>query len=125
MAEDELIRIDPTSFPRAGGILEKPERPRPAFAQVLTKLASDPGYREIAIADPSIITRDFKLSLKELQALRQVAVMSGADITNVNRYRVAEFAARANLAAPDIDISCCSCCCCCCGETAVALILHG
>jgi len=119
---DEVVRIDPTAFPRAGGILERVEPPKTEFSKVLSKLASDPAYREKATADPSLITREYKLTLKELQSLRQVAVMSGADITAVNKFRVSEFAARANLAATDVDVSCCSCCCCCCGETAVEAI---
>lgn len=92
------------------------------FAEVLSKLASDPGYRERAVADPATIAIDYKLTLKELQSLRQVAILSGADITNVNKLRAEEMLQRidaAYLDNADVDVSCCSCCCCCCGETAV------
>lgn len=116
MAEEvrpELARLE-----RAEGILQHPEPPKTQFSEVLTKLASDPVYRQRTLADPKLITTDYRLSLKELQALRQIAIMSGADVRSVNRLRANEFLARA--AVTDVDVSCCSCCCCCCGETAVA-----
>jgi hypothetical protein len=119
---DDVVRIDPAKYPRAEGILDRAERPKTEFSKVLSKLANDPAYREKATADPAVITREYKLTLKELQSLRQIAVMSGADITAVNKFRVSEFAARADLAATDVDVSCCSCCCCCCGETAVEML---
>lgn len=121
---DKSLRIDPDTLPRATGIVEKIEPPQTEFSKVLTKLANDSGYREKATYDPSIITRDFKLALKELQALRQVAIMSGADCRAINKFRAGEFAARADLLC-DVDVSCCSCCCCCCGETAVAPMIYG
>ncbi len=96
------------------------------FRQALTRLASDPAYREQASAEPSIITKDFRLGLRELQALRQVAIMSGADVTAVNRLRAEAISKGANqspMAQSDINISCCSCCCCCCGETAVVTLV--
>jgi hypothetical protein len=114
-----------------------PPTPRPAvslkpkpdeFRKALSRLATDADYREKAQKNPAIIVRDFKLSLRDLQALRQVAVLSGADVTAVNKVRAKEMArlapefavvGKGALAATDIDISCCSCCCCCCGETAV------
>lgn len=97
------------------------------FRKALTRLASDEAYREKAQKDPQLIMNDFKLSVRDLQALRQVAVLSGADLTAVNKVRAESFArlgsefthlGRGGLAA-DVNVSCCSCCCCCCGETAV------
>lgn len=102
---------EPTYYsPRSGG----------DFRRVLSRLASDSAYREAATRDPDLIAKDFKLTLKELQALRQVAIMSGADVTQVNQIRAQEIRTQAaERLATDIDVSCCSCCCCCCGETAV------
>ena len=45
------------------------------------KLASDAAYRIKATRDPNLITQDFKLSLAELEALRDAAEMSGADLS--------------------------------------------
>jgi hypothetical protein len=104
------------------------------FKKALTKLAGDVAYRNKAIHDPNIITHDFKLSLAELEALRNAAEMSGADLTQVRKVRAQSFsthatatvsAAAVSAAALRINISCCSCCCCCCGETAVAPMLEG
>lgn len=106
-------------------------KPRPdEFRKALSRLATDAKYREQATKNPELILKDFKLSLRDLQALRQVAALSGADVTAVNKVRAREFArlsdefgvlGKGALAATDIDISCCSCCCCCCGETAVSV----
>lgn len=104
----------------------RPVRPPAAlppseFAAVLSKLASDPAYRERATQNPDLLADDFRLTLKDLKALRQVAILSGADVTRVNSIRAREIAANVSgLSAADVDVSCCSCCCCCCGETAVA-----
>lgn len=99
------------------------------FKKALTKLASDVAYRNKAIHDPNIITHDFKLSLEELESLRNAAEMSGADISQVRKLRAQSFqslsAQPLATARIRINISCCSCCCCCCGETAVAPTLHG
>lgn len=100
------------------------------FRKALTRLATDAAYRKQATQDPTLITKDFKLSLRDLQALRQVAVLSGADLTTVNKVRAESFAhfspeftklGQGGLAA-DVNVSCCSCCCCCCGETAVLTV---
>jgi hypothetical protein len=103
------------------------------FAAVLSRLASDPGYRGQAIAQPELIGRDFKLTLRELKALREVAILSGADVSQVNRIRANEYLMRADelraidrlSPVADVDVSCCSCCCCCCGETALAPMSMG
>jgi hypothetical protein len=103
----------------------EPAATRTEFKRALTALASDAQFRAQATKDPKIITRKFKLSLRELNSLREVAVMSGADIKAVDKLRVAEIKANIGRAkATNIDISCCSCCCCCCGETAVAPMMY-
>jgi hypothetical protein len=108
-------------------------KPKPdEFRKALSRLATDAKYRQQATKNPEVILKDFKLSLRDLQALRQVAVLSGADISAVNKVRAREMARLSDEfgvlgkgalapAATDIDISCCSCCCCCCGETAVSV----
>ncbi len=94
------------------------------FRKALTTLANDADFRARATKDPTLITKQFHLNLKELHALRQAAVMSGADIKAVDRVQGNDIASRAaqfELAKKaDWDVSCCSCCCCCCGETALA-----
>jgi hypothetical protein len=89
------------------------------FKAALTKLASDPEYRQKAQEDPTVIEKDYGLSVKELQALRQVAVLSGADVSQVDHIRGTKIAERSSEELQSVDVSCCSCCCCCCGETAV------
>ncbi|MEZ4450576.1 MAG: hypothetical protein R3B09_13935 [Nannocystaceae bacterium] len=91
-----------------------------SFKSALTKLAGDSKYRDAATQDPTMILKDFKLSLKELSALRSVAAMSGADVHAVDGLAAKAIASRLNQASTDVDVSCCSCCCCCCGETAAA-----
>jgi hypothetical protein len=89
------------------------------FKAALTKLASDPEYRQKAQEDPTIIEKDYGLSVKELQALRQVAVLSGADVSQVDHIRGTMIAERSGDELKSVDNGCCCCCCCCCGETAV------
>ena len=88
------------------------------FKAALSKLGADKAFRAQVEKNPAVLTKEF-LSLTELNALRQVALLTGADITQINKVRATGIAAtnRAQLAAIDIDVSCC--CCCCCGETAV------
>jgi len=123
-------RIAGTSLPKVVNVNAS------EFRRALARLASDPAYRERAMNDPSVITADYKMTLKDLQSLREVAVMSGADVTEVNKLRAQSLSAVAfgNIAtlgpgasevlknpgniAADVNVSCCSCCCCCCGETA-------
>src|SRR5438045_703531 len=84
------------------------------FRNALTQLASDADYRARATEQPELVLRDFSLSLKELQALRQIALLSGADISAVNRIRASEITKEiGGVAEVNVDVSCCSCCCCC------------
>ena len=95
------------------------------FREAISRFAGDAEFREEAMSNPEVVQDNFKLSLEELQALRQVAILSGADVSNVDRLRIdsiRKFVERGDLAAVDVDVSCCSCCCCCCGETAVLTI---
>jgi hypothetical protein len=87
----------------------------PDFKAALTRLASDTAYRSTAIREPSVITSDFKLSTRELYALREAAKLSGHDIAEIDAVITSN-----QLAAVDVDVDHCCCCCCCCGETAVA-----
>lgn len=96
------------------------------FRRALARLATDTEYRERATREPELVTENFELSVRELVALRHVAILSGADVSQVDRVRASAIERRAagelrlpDAEAIDIDISCCSCCCCCCGETAV------
>jgi|GEM_PF-2820124 hypothetical protein len=126
LAEPERTRVEAElkkTLDRQLAIVNAPVRPLPSrtsFQEVLTRLSTDSNYRKQAMADPSLITTDYKMSLKELQALRQVAILSGADTTVVDRVRV-ESIGRAATTLDSVDVSCCSCCCCCCGDTAVMI----
>jgi hypothetical protein len=88
------------------------------FKKALNRLSTDDAFRQAVTKDPAKLTTEYHLSLKELHALRQAAVLSGVDMTEINKIRGAEIARmHGNLADIDINISCC--CCCCCGETGV------
>lgn len=91
------------------------------FKKALNKLATDKAFRDKALKSPEALTTEFKLSVHELRALRQAAVMSGADVKQIDAIRsraIKAGLASGSLAADwDVDISCC--CCCCCGETSV------
>ena len=127
LAEADRLRVEAElkrTLDRQLSILEMPVRPvreRSTFQAALTRLATDSDYRQQATEDPSLITTDYKMSLKELQALRQVAVLSGADTRVVDRFRADLIGRGAAGALDSVDVSCCSCCCCCCGDTAVSL----
>jgi hypothetical protein len=111
-------RGEPSLVARADVVM-KPREPA-QFREVLARLATDTAYRASAMADPNVILEDYRLTLKELQILRQAAIMSGADTSSVNRVRVSAMRGQiADLSATDVDVSCCSCCCCCCGETSL------
>jgi hypothetical protein len=93
------------------------------FRDVLKVLANNREYRNAATEDPSMIIQDFDLSVRELQALRGVALLSGADLRAVDKLVGAEIITHPGglVSDVDVDVSCCSCCCCCCGETSVAV----
>lgn len=112
------VKINTELSDKLSAIPVRPKKPD-QFREALGKLATDKGYREKATKDPMMIIQDFKLSQKELSALRNVARMSGADVRAVDRLTATAIAVAVDHAADtDIDVSCCSCCCCCCGETA-------
>lgn len=88
------------------------------FKTALNRLGSDTAFRNQVMKNPVVLTKEFNLSIQELSALRQVAQLSGADMTQINKVRAVGIGAfRTGAAEIDIDVSCC--CCCCCGETAV------
>jgi hypothetical protein len=90
------------------------------FKAALNRLGSDNAFRDAVIKNPASLTKNFQLSIRELQALRQAAVLSGVDVKVIDAERsraIADFVKTGTQAEIDINISCC--CCCCCGETAV------
>ncbi len=107
-------RPDPAAIRGIRNPLERPSD----FKRALTRLATDVEYRKSAMQSPEIILQDYRLTVRELESLKDVAKLSGADITAVNRLRASEITRGIGTAA-DVDVSCCSCCCCCCGETSV------
>jgi hypothetical protein len=86
------------------------------FRKALTKLATDLKYRNEATKAPSNITKDFNLTPEELKALREVAILSGADVAEIDKLRLHESGPHAE--AVNVHVHCC--CCCCCGETGLA-----
>src|SRR5205085_1923725 len=94
LPETDRVRVEAElkkTLDRQLAIIDMPIRPvqnRNTFQEVLTRLSTDNDYRNKAQTDPSILTTDYKMSLKELQALRQVAILSGADTKVVDRVRV-------------------------------------
>ena len=114
-------QMDEYLFPRAAGVIQGKDSVPGEFAKALRALASDARYRDAATSEPSMVPRDFKLTVRELKSLREAAILSGADVTAINRLRVGEMAAHINVS--EVDNGCCCCCCCCCGETA-ALVLR-
>jgi len=116
---------------RAGTVQSKATVPDGAvFKQVLTKLATSSSFRSQALKDPSVITKSYpSLTKLQLEALRDCAILSGANIASINKVRAAAIStSSAQTASMTItvsghsigwSVSCCSCCCCCCGETAV------
>lgn len=106
-------------------VITEAKRNDKTFKSALSKLSSDANYRLKAIADPNIISTDFQLSINQLRTLREVAIMSGADIKKVDELQchiIAGSITRPGGINADVDVSCCSCCCCCCGETAVETV---
>jgi hypothetical protein len=93
------------------------------FKRALVMFANNAAYRERAQKDPGLILKDFALTKPELDALGTAAILSGADVHEIDKARLNAMQADVGVH-PDItggrwSISCCSCCCCCCGETAV------
>lgn len=87
------------------------------FKAVLTKLASDKGYLQSATMDPKQLLRDYPdLTIQELDALRDAAVLSGVDMSNIDPLHVKIAGIKPGQPAIGGDITAC-CCCCCCGVT--------
>lgn len=90
------------------------------FRDALSRLASDTEYRDKATADPMLVAQDYHLSDKDLQALRQVAELSGADVSQVDKV-VTDFSGGEGAGLKDVNVTVSCCCCCCCGETGTVL----
>jgi hypothetical protein len=86
------------------------------FRDALRRIATDTAYRNSAIQDPRKVLTDFKLSMQDLRALRDAAVLSGADVSQVDK-----ILSQAELGPVPADACCCSCCCC--GEAGVDVVL--
>ena len=87
------------------------------FKSVLTKLATDKGYLQSATRDPQQLLRDYpQLTIQELDALRDAAVLSGVDMSNIDPLHAKIATAKPGEPAVGGDITAC-CCCCCCGVT--------
>lgn len=90
--------------------------PGNGFKEVLTRLVSDRNYLLATTANPRAILSDFPtLSVQDLQALRDAAVLSGVDMSNISPLN------DGLTIRPLGDIGCC--CCCCCGVTGA--VIHG
>jgi hypothetical protein len=86
------------------------------FREALTRLANDSDYRAKTTQNPVLLTQDYHLSDKDLQALRQVASMSGADTSQIDKV-VGEWSEQQGAGLKDVNVTVSCCCCCCCGET--------
>jgi hypothetical protein len=87
------------------------------FKGALSKLSVDTRYRQLTLADPAKIQSDFNLSIKDLSALREAALLSGADMTRIDA-TIRQQGGNVSGVDVDVDVEHCCCCCCCCGETA-------
>ena len=87
------------------------------FKSVLTKLATDKGYLQTTTKDPKKLLADFpQLTIQELDALRDAAILSGVDVSNIDPLHEKIADARPGSGALGGDVTAC-CCCCCCGVT--------
>lgn len=87
------------------------------FREALRRLASDNAYRLQATNDPKSILADFNLKKHDIEALRSAAIMSGADLTEVDKLLAKPGVANYPLGADMLMDNGCCCCCCCCGDT--------
>lgn len=86
------------------------------FRVVLTRLATDKGYLKVTTSDPKKLLADYPdLTMAELDALRDAAVLSGADLSKVDPLHSQSAAARPGSGVALGGDGCC--CCCCCGVT--------
>lgn len=86
------------------------------FRDVLTRLATDKGYLKATTDQPSKLLNDYPgLTVQELDALRDAAVLSGADLSKVDPLHAQMAAKRPGTGASLGGNGCC--CCCCCGTT--------
>ena len=87
-----------------------------SFKSVLIKLATDKAYLHAATERPGTLLKDFpELTIQELDALRDAAVLSGADVSKIDPLHGAIAQARPGSGEALGGDGCC--CCCCCGTT--------
>ncbi len=90
--------------------------PDNGFRAVLKRLSQDQTYRQETTKDPRKILDDFPgLTLQELDALRDAAVLSGVDLSEIEPLHD-QIAGKRFGELGNGDITAC-CCCCCCGMT--------
>lgn len=99
-----------------------PAQAKDGFREALRKIASDAAYRQKAIADPKSILNDFELTKRDVDALRQAAILSGADVTEIDKLMSRPDVANYDGDHPMFMNNGCCCCCCCCGETGVEIL---
>jgi len=105
-----MALMGPERSPNLGGAPSQ-------FRAVITKLASDKGYLQSAINDPKQLLVDYPdLTIQELDALRDAAVLSGVDMSNIDPLHVKIAGTKPGQPGIGGDITAC-CCCCCCGVT--------
>jgi len=86
------------------------------FRTVLTKLATDKGYLQATISNPAKLLADYPdLTVEELDALRDAAVLSGADFSRIDPLHAQMVGTRPGAGVALGGDGCC--CCCCCGVT--------
>lgn len=98
--------------------------PSNGFREALRRIASDNTYRIDVTANPKKLLGDFQLTKSDVEALRQAAIMSGADLTQVDALLSKPGVANYNGMKPMLMNNGCCCCCCCCGETGVEVSLQ-
>lgn len=112
----------------AADTIPKPGEPVKAteggqFREALRKLGADTTFRNEMVVAPSKIVSGsgaFKLSMQDLRALRTAALLSGVDLTEIDKL----FAkAESSPIVADGDINCC-CCCCCCGQSGAEIVIR-
>jgi hypothetical protein len=112
------------------------------FKKVLTKMAAGgaeaAAYRKSILDSPGNLTKQFpSLTMLQLEALRNCAILSGVNISSINKVRAAAISTTGNINQTGAivvggssggpghsvgwTISCTCCCCCCCGEAAVVV----
>ena len=114
---------------RAGSVRPAATVTHGAFGRALKRCVTDSTFYGNAIKSPALITTTFPtISHAELEVLRDCAILSGANVTAINKVRDAAITAAASKDGAVIDSTghfvafvfpCC--CCCCCKEVTINL----